>query len=132
MKKIEYDHTHKTYLEPEIDDVLNAANLGEDHTVEDWPWGRKQRCSMHFFVETHPKRGQRFVKQSSMNGRTYKPKKATYYNRVAIVEIDGKVGHVSWHAGYGMFGVNIEDGQYLQRTFHDDEAQRLAKHFGFI
>lgn len=131
MKEQKSDYSTQTWLEPEVDDVLNAVNLGEDHTVDDWPWGSKQRCKMHFFVETHPKRGQRFVKQSTMNGRTYKPKKATYYNRVVLIQIDGKVGHVSWHHGYGQLGVNIEDSHYATQAFFNDEAQKLAKHFGF-
>ncbi len=102
-------------------------------TVHDWPWGRKQRCSMHFFVETHPKRGQRYVKQSTMNGRTYKPKCATYSTRVRIVEIDGKVGRVTWHEDYKLFGIDIEDGSYGAKTFlRDEDALELARHFNFI
>lgn len=121
-----------TLLHPEFEDVRSATDLGEDHTVKDWPWGRKQRCSMRFFVETHPKRGQRFVKQSAMKGRSYKPKKATYATRVKIVQIDGRIGRVTWHKGYGHFGIDIEDGKYASQTFFDNEARELAKHFGFI
>lgn len=120
----------KEYFEPELEDVLLATDLGDDHTVDDWPWGRKQRCSMHFFVE-RSKRGERFVKQSTMNGRTYKPKRSTYQTKVKIIELDGKIGHVSWNM-YGMFGVNIEDGKYLSVTFYDDDARKLKEnYFGF-
>ena len=129
MKEKSYGSS--TLLEPELGDVLAATDLGEDYTVNDWPWGRKQRCSMHFFVET-TKRGQRFVKQSTMNTKTYKPKKSTYCDRVKIILIDGKIGHISSHNNYKHFGVNIEDGQYASVTFFDQEGLTLAKHFGLI
>ena len=80
---------------------------------------------MSFSVEAN-RRGERFVKQSRMNGRMYKPKTATYATKVKIVEIDGKIGHVEWHAGTGSFGINIEDGSYLSKTFFDSEARHLA------
>lgn len=129
---IEKSFELSTLLEPEIADVLAAVDLGEDHTVDDWPWGRKQRCSMRFFIETNPKRGQRFVKQSTMNDRTYKPKKTTYSDRVKIVKIDGKIGYLSWHKNYKHMGINIEDGKYASVTFFDDDALLLARHFNFI
>jgi hypothetical protein len=119
----------KIMLEPEMDDVLAAKNLGSDHVVEDWPWGRKQRCIMHFFVESKNKKGQRFVKQSTFKGRTNKPKTATYSTQVTIIEIDGKIGHVEWNAGYQMLSVYIEDGKYLNPTFHDEQAQVLGDYF---
>ncbi len=127
MKEKSYGST--TLLEPEVADVLAAVDLGEDYTVNDWPWGRKQRCSMHFFVET-TKRGQRFVKQSTMNNKTYKPKKSTYCDRIKLILIDGKIGHISWHNAYKHFGVDIEDGRYASATFFDEEGLTLAKHFG--
>lgn len=113
------------------DQVMNAKDLGKDHTVDDWPFGRTKRCLMHFFVESHPKRGERLVKQSTMDGKTYKPKKSTYAHDVNIVEIDGKVCYVSWHNNYRHFGVNSHDSLSLV-TFFDDDAIELAEHFGFI
>ena len=111
-----------------MDDVLVATDLGHEHVVDDWPWGRKQRCSMHFFVESN-KRGERFVKQSTFRGRTNKAKTATYSSQVKLIELDGKIGHVEWHEGYQMFSVYIEDGKYLNPTFHDEEAQALGDRF---
>ena len=55
----------REYFVVELEDVLNAKVLGDNHVVEDWPWGRKQRCSMHFSVE-RSKKGERFVKQSTI------------------------------------------------------------------
>ena len=129
MKEKAYESS--TLLIPELADVLAATDLGEDYTVDDWPWGRKEHCSMRFFVET-TKRGQRFIKQSTMNNKTYKPKKSTYSDRVKIILIDGKIGHISWHNNYRHMGVNIEDGKYASATFYDADALLLAKHFKFI
>lgn len=116
-------------FELELSDVLEAKDLGTDHTVEDWPWGRKQRCSMHFFVESHPKRGERFVKQSTMNGRTNKPKLSTYTGRVKIIEIDGKIGHVELNVYYEIVNVYMEDGKYRGKPYFHDEADQLKNHF---
>jgi hypothetical protein len=69
------------------------------------------------------------IKQSTMNGRTYKPKKATYATRVKIIELNGKIGHVEWHAGSGSFGIRLEDGNYLSKTFFGSEARHLADIF---
>lgn len=129
MKKQHYNGSNKTFFVPEFDDVMNAKDLGTDHTVEDWPFGRSKRCSMHFFVETDPKRGERFVKQSTMNGRSYKPKKDTYHTKCKIVEIDGKIGNVVWHDGFNQFGVNIQDGHYSSQTFFNEDATALKNKF---
>jgi hypothetical protein len=118
----------KTHYQLEMDDVLAAKDLGEDHVVEDWPWGRKQRCSMHFYVET-TKRGQRFCKQSTFKGRVNKAKCSTYASRVTIVEIDGKIGQLELTASMSHVGVRMQDGRYLESTFFDEEAVTIAKHF---
>jgi hypothetical protein len=118
----------KKYLKPEMEDVLGAINLGKDHVVEDWPWGRKQRCSMHFFVESN-KRGERFVKQSTFKGRTYKPKASTYSTQVTIIELDGKIGRAEWSEGYQLLRVQMEDGKYLEATFFEEDGQVVADYF---
>lgn len=117
------------HFEIELSDVLEAKDLGTDHIVNDWPWGSRQRCIMHFSVDLHPTRGERFVKQSTLNGRAYKPKKATYATRIKIIELDGKIGHVEYHRMYCQFGINIEDGKYWSKTFFGDEALQLYRHF---
>jgi hypothetical protein len=82
---------------------------------------------MHFFIESN-KRGQRFVKQSTLEGRTYKPKASTYDFRCTIVEIDGKVGHLSV-GSYGGACIRIEDGKYLSKTFYDEDFLVIAQKF---
>lgn len=116
------------YLVPEFFDVMSATDLGTEHQVDDWPWGRKQRCTMNFFVEKN-KRGERFVKQSRFAGQLYKPKAGIYATRVKIIKIDGKIGHVKWNNSYGHFGVSLEDGKYFDKIFHGYEAKMLAKRF---
>lgn len=116
------------YLTPEFDDVMNAIVLGTEHIVNDWPWGRKHRCTMNFMVEKN-KHGERFVKQSRFAGQLYKPKAGIYATRVKIIKIDGKIGHVKWNNSYGHFGVSLEDDRYFDKIFHGDEAKELVKRF---
>ena len=113
-----------------VEDVKQAKDLGKDITIENWPFGRKQRCSMHFFVEVG-KKGERLVRQSTMDGRTYKPKKSTYTTSVKIVELNSKTCHIEWDKNYGMLTVCKHDGVHLH-TFFDTDARLLALHFGLI
>lgn len=125
---IEKSFGNKTILEPEYKDVMAATDLGIFHVVDDWPWGRKQRCKMSFSVETN-RRGERFVKQSGMNGRMNKPKVGTYTTRVKIIEIDGKIGHVEWHAGSGSFGIRLGVVVTLARRFLIQRPSILPAYF---
>ncbi len=115
-----------------FEDIMNAENLGDDHTVNDWPWGRKGRCRMHFWIERRgcsTWKGERFVRQSSRGGRVFKPKKSTFTTQATLIRIDDKIGHVEWNVNYKMFGVTIEDGSYSSVTFFDDEALALFHQF---
>jgi hypothetical protein len=126
MKEIEIGS--KTYLEPELEDVLGATDLGTDHVIDDWPWGSRKTCKMHFSVES-TNRGERLVKQSTFNGRVNKPKKTTYASRVKIIEIDGKIGHVELTKSMSHVGVRMQDGSYKEATFWDEDAKKIASHF---
>ena len=117
------------HFEIELSDVLEATDLGTDHIVDDWPWGRKQKLRMHFFVEPHPKRGERFMRQSTFRGRIKAVKKSTYTSRATIIELDGKIGHVEFNQQFVMFEVDIEDGKYWSKTFHGSDAVKLFNHF---
>jgi len=109
-------------------DVMNAENLGNDHTVNDWPWGRKERCRMHFWIES-TQRGERFARQSSKGGKVFKPKKSTFTTQATLIRIDGKIGHVEWNVNYKMFGVTMEDSSCAPKTFFGDEALALFHQF---
>lgn len=118
----------KTFLVPEMDDILKAKILGEERVIDDWPYGRQKRCVMRFYVETS-KRGQRFCKQSTFNGRTNKPKTATYADRVTLVEIDGMIGRVEYSIGYQLVKVRLENSKYIEATFFEADALIVANHF---
>ncbi len=120
---------NKSFTVPEVKDLLAATDLGTDHTVEDWPYGRQKRCSMRFYVEHKGRFGERLVKQSTFNGRVNKPKPGTYATKVKLILIDDRIAHVRWSKDYGMLEVSIEDGKYLGQTFYSDEAIELAWHF---
>lgn len=59
---------------------VTFANPRCKATIEDWPSGRN-RVLAEFWIESHPKRGERLVRQT-----TGKPKLQTYSQRVAIVD----------------------------------------------
>lgn len=112
-----------------LEDIMNAENLGDDHTVNDWPWGRKERCRMHFWIESEARRGERFVRQSSKGGEVFKPKKSTFTTQATLIRIDNKVGHVEWNVNYRVFEVTMEDSSYMPVTFFGDEARALFRRF---
>jgi len=119
----------KDKLMPELDDLLNAKLLPDDFTIEDWPYGRSKRCSMHFWIEPNKKGDKmRMVKQSTFNGRTNKPKKCTYAEAVVMLEIDGKVFHVEFST-YGMATIYPQDSQYVSVSFYDNEFAALVKKY---
>ena len=107
---------------------MDAENLGPDFTVNDWPWGRKERCRMHFWIES-TQRGERLIRQSSKGGWVFKPKKSTYTTQATLIRIDDKIGHVEWNVNYKIFGVTMEDGAYVPVTFFNDEALVLYRRF---
>ena len=116
------------FFVPEFQDVLDAKNLGNDYIVNDWPFGSRKKCVMHFSVESN-NRGQRLVKQSTLDGRSYKPKKSTYSEQCKIVEIFGKVGDINYSKNGVMVIINIQDSKYSSQSFFDDEAKQLYHKF---
>ena len=66
---------------PNVHNSIDTAYL-----VEDYPWGFKMRTQRRYWIETHPKRGDRFVFQTKdpRSGRWCKPKKSTYYAVMAL------------------------------------------------
>jgi hypothetical protein len=61
--------------------MITFSNPRLSATFSDWPLGGNKRGECKFWIETHPKRGHRFVRQT-----TGKPKTATYGGRGAIVD----------------------------------------------
>lgn len=64
---------------------VTLSNPRLDARIADYPLGGDRRGECHFWVETHPKRGQRVLRQT-----TGKPKAGTY--QAAVVIVDGSDG----------------------------------------
>lgn len=65
--------------------------------VKDYPWGFRLRTSIFYWMETDPKRGDRFCSQTidPKTGRRCAPKKSTYYN-IGVMFRNEENGHISW------------------------------------
>jgi hypothetical protein len=113
----------------EVSDLLKATIYGKHKVVDDWPYGRDNRCIMVFSIEKKQPGMERFVKQSTFNDRTNKPKKATYARAVQIIEVDGFIGRVELAKHFPMISVYMENGKYNNVSFHEDEAKPLFDYF---
>lgn len=69
------------------------------YLVDDYPYGFRLRCKIRYWLEIHPKRGTRFVSQTTnpKRGNTVwnKPKASTYADVAGAMYLDEK-GHVQW------------------------------------
>lgn len=82
--------------------LLNHYSLGTAYKVDDYPYGFKLRTSIYYWIETTPKRGDRFC-SCTMNpktGRMNEPKKSTYSN-IAFMYLN-EDNHVKW-CGVGIY-----------------------------
>lgn len=69
------------------------------YVVDDYPYGYTLRCKIRYWLEFHPKRGFRFVSQTTNPKaaveRWNKPKASTYNQTPAVMYLDAE-GHVHW------------------------------------
>lgn len=78
------------------------------YLVNDYPYGFRLRCKIRYWLEHHPKRGTRFVSQTTNPKRRIfnaasglytetwnKPKASTYADVAGAMYLDGS-GHVQW------------------------------------
>lgn len=68
------------------------------YVVDDYPYGFTLRCKIRFWLEYHPKRGTRFVSQTTnpKKGHVWnKPKASTYCKFGGAMFLDD-AGHVQW------------------------------------
>lgn len=67
--------------------------------VDDYPYGFRLRCKIRYWLEHHPKRGTRFVSQTTNPKRPgtvwNKPKASTYADVAGAMYFD-EAGHVAW------------------------------------
>lgn len=88
-------------------------------TIPDWPSG-KRRVVANFWVEIHPKRGQRACRET--DGRT--PKKLTYAERVRFVDgDDGRLYVIEHTARYSFVSVMKGTFDYQHETIHKDDER---------
>jgi len=91
--------------------LFDHTNEGTAKVVDDYPWGFKLRTQQRYWLESTPKRGDRFVTQTKnpKNGLWCKPKKSTYSNIGIMIEKEN--GHIKWMA------VNIYTGADKVKAF---------------
>jgi len=69
------------------------------YIVDDYPYGYRLRCKIRYWLEYHPKRGFRFVSQTTNPKRSgevwNKPKPSTYCRFGGAMFLDDN-GHVHW------------------------------------
>lgn len=85
--------TVKTVAEP----LVGHTSPETAFLVADYPYGRKVRCRIRYWLEKDPKKGFRFVSQTE-NPRTLAwnaPKRSTYVRFAAAMYRDGE-GRVTW------------------------------------
>lgn len=66
----------------ETDNILRGyTSIERPYKVEDYPWGFKLRTSIHYWIESKPKHGDRFCSYTidPRTGRKCAPKCGTYY-----------------------------------------------------
>lgn len=77
------------------------------YVVDDYPYGFKLRCKARYWIETHPKRGQRVMFQTTnpkIEGReAWNKPKASTYAQLRVLVLDESNGHVetdsiNWNA----------------------------------
>jgi succinate dehydrogenase/fumarate reductase-like Fe-S protein len=76
--------------------LYNHVSMETSYLVEGYPYGRL-KCRIRFWLESHPKKGFRFVSQTEnpKNLQWNNPKRSTYSLLAACMYIDDK-GHVQW------------------------------------
>lgn len=80
-------------------ELLNGHTSPETaYTVDDYPYGFRLRCKIRYWLEHDPKRGFRFVSQTTnpKRGNVWnKPKASTYCKFGGAMFLDD-AGHVQW------------------------------------
>lgn len=109
-----------------IDEVMEKVKfLPNEFVIEDWPYGRTNKCQMKFTIETHKNgKQQRMVKQSCYNGKWNKPKKTTYAFKSMLISFEGKIGRLDI-SPYGSIAIRLEDSSFGESNFYDEEFNKI-------
>jgi len=104
--------------------MIRFTNPRLEATFDDWPMGGTKRGSCTFTVEHNAKRGWRFVRQTTFNGRTAKPKTATYGGKAAIVDgEDGRTYLIQFAGQFDFIKISAHD-------FKDAHADKIERESG--
>jgi len=93
------------------------------YVVDDYPYGRKTRTQMRYWLETKKGRGTRMMSQTKnpKTGRWNKPKASTY-SGAAVMKMDEK-GHIK-HVGVHMAYSTADQ----KKAFYDEHGHHLPEH----
>jgi len=84
--------------------------------VEDYPYGRSLRCKIRYWLDVHPRKGTRFVSQTTnpkREGEFWNKPHASTYNPFGAMFKDEK-GHVHWH---GLSGYDFDKAELFLERF---------------
>lgn len=86
------------------------------YVVEDYPYGFRLRCKIRYWIETHKKKGQRFLSQTTNpkieSREVWNKPKASTYSILKVMYLDDQ-GHVH-NDGVGMYSVSDLDN-FIER-----------------
>lgn len=100
----------------EVELLFGHTREDNAYLVPDYPYGRRIRTQIRYWIETSAKHGDRFCSQTlnPKTGRWNKPKKSTYTG-VGVMYLRPDNGHVKWT------GMNF-----------NDSAEKIAEFLGVV
>lgn len=100
----------------EVELLFGHTSEETARVVHDYPYGRRIRTDIRYWIESNAKHGDRFVSQTlnPKTGRWNKPKKSTYTG-VMVMFLDAETGYTR------RFGINF-----------NDSAERIAEFVGIV
>lgn len=112
---------------PKLEQLLFGHTSEETaYVVNDYPYGFTLRCKIRYWIETHPKHGDRFCSQTTnpkkIGDPWNKPKKSTY-DPIMLMLKDEETGHIK----YRVFRFNGEQSAELKINFLATIEDKLNK-----
>jgi len=121
------------------EDVLEAKQVHGKVRDATWPYGRHTTCTMELWIKRRDGWGERFLKQSTYNGKANRKKGRPYVTRAALIQVPvgqqdpkKRMGHVEWDGTTRVFRCFIQDSRVFDGHWDGEEAVELAKHFEFL
>lgn len=97
--------------------MITYSNPRTRAVFTDWPHG-KLRTTCTFWIESHPKKGERGVRQTvdPKTGRLSAPRTLTYARQARIVDGDDGRTYIIERSIYGTISIMRSDMRYLQAS----------------